>query len=213
MIKPIFFLVATCLLMLPSSAFSQTDDPPRFEVAAEFTALTHNESGATRFDPGFGARFTFNFNKNFAIDSSAYFFPCNGCANNGQIAQAVAGLKAGKRFQSWGIFAKVRPGVVTIGGGQFNVVPTGAGGPFPFEFQTKGLDHFATDLGGVVEFYPSRRIVTRFDLGDTILHSTRRTNNGLSFDPATMTFHIQPFTTPARTTHNFQITASVGFRF
>lgn len=213
MIKRIFLLVANCFLMLPSSAFSQTQDPPRFEVAAEFTGLTHNDFGTTKFTPGFGPRFTFNFNKNFSIDSSAYYFPCNECGNKGHIAQAVAGLKAGKRFQRWGIFAKVRPGILTLGGGQFDVVPTGAGGPFPFEFKTKGLDHFAVDLGGVVEFYPSRHIVTRFDLGDTILHSTRRTNNGLSFDPVTMTYHIEPFTTPARTTNNFQITASVGFRF
>ena len=31
------------------------------------------------------------------------------------------------------------------------------------------------DIGGVVEFYPSRRIVTRFDAGDTIVHVKRQT--------------------------------------
>ncbi|HEX5965010.1 MAG TPA: hypothetical protein VFY51_03735, partial [Pyrinomonadaceae bacterium] len=71
----------------------------------------------------------------------------------------------------------------------------------------------ATDLGGVLEFYPSPRIVTRFDVGDTIIHFRRRTINGVAFDPVTQQFTLFPFTRPARTSHNFQFIASVGWRF
>ena len=98
------------------------------------------------------------------------------------MTEAVAGLKAGKRFQTWGIFAKARPGLVSFSEGELNFVQTGRGGPFPFIFQLNRVTSFATDLGGVLEFYPSRRIVTRFDAGDTLIHFTRRTTNDFSFD-------------------------------
>ena len=80
-----------------------------------------------------------------------------------------------------------------------------------FEFDR--LSTFATDVGGVLEFYPSRRLVTRFDAGDTIIHFNRRTADVIAFDPVTSTFTLAPSFVPARTTHNFQFMASVGFRF
>ena len=43
------------------------------------------------------------------------------------------------------------------------------------------------DVGGVVEFYPSKRIVTRFDAGDTIIHFGRRNMNTIVFDPVANT--------------------------
>ena len=33
-----------------------------------------------------------------------------------------------------------------------------------------GPTKFAVDLGGVLEVYPSNRIVTRFEAGDTLIH-------------------------------------------
>ena len=165
--------------------------------------------------PELDARFTFNFNKTFAIEGAVHgsFNDCVNCYPAGRVFDMFGGVKVGKRYKSWGIFAKARPGDVSFTKGRFNVIQTGTTGSFPFQFQAKGLDNFATDLGGVVEFYPSRRIVTRFDAGDTIIHFSRRTDNGLSFDPNTGIYTIVPFTTPAKTTHNFQFVASVGFRF
>ena len=125
----------------------------------------------------------------------------------------MGGVKVGKRFENWGIFAKARPGVISFSQGDFNIVEVPVSPAFPFVFQVNRLNNFATDIGGVLEFYPSRRIVTRFDAGDTIIHFTRRTKNAVAFDPTTETFRLIPFTVPARTTHNFQFMASVGFRF
>ena len=68
------------------------------------------------------------------------------------------------------------------------------------------------DLGGVLEFYPSKRIVTRFDAGDTLIHYGRRQSNFLIFD-ATGGPLLIPFTVPAQTRHNFQFAAGVGWRF
>ena len=169
-----------------------------------------------RTEPGLGGRFTYNLNRTFSLEAAGYFFPkeCFSCGNNGRVIQAVGGLKAGKRFESWGIFGKARPGIVSFSDGEFNLVPTGPVTPTSvFEVQRNRVTSFATDIGAVLEFYPSKRIVTRFDAGDTIIYFTRRTTNNFRFDPVTNSFFIGPVTTPARTTHSFQFIASVGFRF
>jgi hypothetical protein len=214
--KTLFVATSICILLIHSTAISQTEEPPRYEIAAEFSALGRSQNGCKRLEPAVGARFTFNINKNFAIEGAthgSFSGECPNCLDRGRVFDLVGGLKAGKRFEKWGLFAKVRPGVVNYTFGEINVVPSGTGGSFPFRVEAKGTDNFATDLGGVVEFYPSRRIVTRFDLGDMIIHTARRTGTGVNFDPATQTYFLVPFTTPARTTHNFQFIASVGFRF
>jgi hypothetical protein len=74
------------------------------------------------------------------------------------------------------------------------------------------LTNFAFDLGGVLEFYPSKRIVTRFDAGDTLIKYRRRDSNIPLFDPFGGVT-LFPFTVPGETRHNFQFSAGVGFRF
>jgi len=214
----LFVLAIMTVLVVTTQAFSQTSqtqDPPRYEIAGELTTLNREAYDGVRVEPGLGARFTFNFNKNVAIEGAMHISinDCPSCTFTGRYGDLFAGVKVGKRFKSWGIFAKARPGDVTFGAQQIDIVQTGTGGTFPFEVRLKGVDNFALDVGGVIEFYPSRRIVTRFDAGDTIIHFTRRTHDGLSFDPTTGTYTIVPFVTPARTTNNFQFIASVGFRF
>ena len=59
---------------------------------------------------------------------------------------ALFGLKTGLRLDRFGAFAKGRIGIWHFG-------------------QT----YFAADLGGVLEYYPSRRAAFRIDIGDTIL--------------------------------------------
>jgi len=207
-------LPVLAVLLLNANAFAQTNEIKKTEIAAEFSTLERDDSGAAKSATGFGARFTFNLNKNFALETSGYVFPHKGYdpSQNGTIAELVGGLKAGKRFRTWGIFGKVRPGVARLSQGNFVITQTGTGS-FPFHFEQKGLTGFATDLGAVLEFYPSKRIVTRFDAGDTMIHFGQRSTNGLSFDPTTNTYTLIPFTVPSRTTHNFQFSASVGFRF
>ena len=88
MIKKLYIGVAMILLWMPE-AFSQTADPPKFEVAAEFSSLTRSDGGSNS-SAGFGGRFTFNFNKNVAVEGAAYVFPgkCFGCQHRGQVYQA-----------------------------------------------------------------------------------------------------------------------------
>ena len=209
----ICLLIATSVIFsMYSQVFAQSQDLPKFEVAAEFTTLERDDFPARRTEPGFGGRFTFNFNRVFSLETAGYFFPkrCSNCREPGRVTEVLGGVKVGKRFEKWGIFAKARPGVASFSEGDFDVVPQG---PNFFEIRRKRLTSFAMDIGGVLEFYPSKRIVTRFDAGDTIIHFKRRTAQFEIFDPVTGSFQIVPFISPARTTHNFQFAASVGFRF
>ena len=211
-----FLTAVISVFLLHSVAFSQSQDLPKFELAGEFTTFERDDLGSGRTEPGLGGRFTYNLNRVFSLEAAGYFFPkeCFNCRNNGRVIQAVGGLKAGKRFESWGIFGKARPGILSFSDGEFNLVPSGPVTPTSvFEVQRSRLTSFATDIGAVLEFYPSKRIVTRFDVGDTIIYFTRRTTNNFRFDPVTNSFFIGPVTTPARTTHSFQFIASIGFRF
>ena len=202
------------VMLVQSQVVAQTADVPKYEVAAEFTSMERNNfSGGA--EAGLGARFTFNLNKTFSLEAAAYHFPrtCFSCEHNGTVTEVVGGLKAGKRFEKWGIFAKARPGVVSFSRGEFNAVPAATPAPFPFDFEFNRVNSFAVDAGAVVEFYPSKRIVTRFDAGDTIIHFSRRRFNTILSDGSGTTFSLFPITVPAKTTHNFQFMASVGFRF
>ena len=212
--NPKFSLLAISFLLLThSNSLAQSQDLPKFEAAVEFSSLARN-SFESKNEPGVGARFTFNLNRSVAFEAAGYFYPdkCFSCRNGGNMSQFVAGAKVGKRFEKWGVFAKARPGVVSFSRGEFNLVPI-VTGPLPFEVEINRVNSFAVDLGGVLEFYPTKKIVTRFDAGDTIIHFGRRTINGVAFNPFTQDVTFIPITQPARTTHNFQFTAGVGFRF
>ena len=214
--RNLFLTIVVAVVLMQSQAFaqSQSQELPKFEVAAEFTTLEREAGFGRRTEPGFGGRFTFNLNKVFSLESAGYFLPkrCLSCRNNGRITEALGGVKVGKRFENWGIFVKARPGVISFSEGNFDVRAVPVDPTFPLEVERSRLTTFAMDLGGVIEFYPSKRIVTRFDAGDTLIHFNRRTSNIVIFE-APNTFRLVPFTTPGRTTHNFQFMASVGFRF
>jgi hypothetical protein len=136
-------------------------------VAAEFTSITKPSFDNGDTEPGFGGRFTFNLNRSFAVEGVGYFFP-HKCRfgfctsdNGGNLTEGLFGLKAGKRFEKWGIFAKGRPGLASFSQGNSGYIQTGQVGVFPFVFEHTRATHFAFDAGGVIEFYPSKRIVTR----------------------------------------------------
>jgi hypothetical protein len=82
--------------------------------------------------------------------------------------------------------------------------------PFPFPiFHFGRRTYFSFDLGGVLEFYPSSRIVTRFDGGDTMIRY------GSIELPLIVPFgsSIGSIFIPAETIHSFEFSAGVGFRF
>jgi hypothetical protein len=200
-----------------TAAHSQSQDLPKFEVAGEFTMLQRDDlNEGKKITAGFGGRFTYNLNRVFSLEAAGHFFPkdCFDCLNPGELKQAVGGIKVGKRFERWGVFAKARPGAVhhsdDFGG---SVICLNILCPFPTEPFVPNRTHFAFDVGGVIEFYPSKRIVTRFDAGDAIIHFGRRVTEGLVFNPSRRQLEPFHFIELGRTSHNFQFITSVGFRF
>jgi hypothetical protein len=153
--------------------------------------------------PGVGGRITFNFNKHVAVEGEINFFPKNypearpgRSSLSGQQTQGLFGLKAGMRSSRAGVFGKVRPGYMRFGQAPEPLVCIAVFPP-PFECEiARGRTEFALDLGGVVEFYPSRHTVVRFDLGDTVVNFRGPFFEGRRF-----------------TTHNLQFNAGAGFRF
>jgi len=222
MTRKLFFTITVtgiCLLLSPFNTRAQSADTRKWEVGVDFSSITFN---AGKSEPGFGGRLTYNLNKHVALEAAGYFFPrhCTFCAGqeNGRISEGLFGVKAGKRFEKWGIFGKARPGLISFSDGKFNVVPitvnppTGPGA-FPFTFVTNRLTTPAVDLGAVLEFYPTKRIITRIDFGNTLIHYSPQTINYLFIDPATGTTMLGTSTTPAQNRGSLQIMAGVGFRF
>jgi hypothetical protein len=143
---------------------------------------------------------------------------------SGRVKQGLFGLKVGRKFDKFGVFGKVRPGFINYSNGTpesptlINTA-TGSGTVFVSSFnlsrQTKGKTNFATDIGGVVEFYPTKKVFTRFDFGDTVvrLRSTVLEFPVFTTTGGTTTTVIQRIPIPAATQHNFQFSAGIGFRF
>lgn len=210
-------------------------DAPGFEVGGHFSFLsvTRPSSQVDGFvprhvaKPGFGARFTYNVTNDVAFEAEGNFFPRRGDdfgVPGGQIYQGQFGVKAGKRFKKIGFFFKIRPGLVS-----FSKVSQFIGfKAVTFIHPIHGVEHFenaefrvgkatylSTDLGGVVEFYPSRRIVTRLDIGDTIIrHGVYREPLGIVCPLSAFGgCPTQLFERPAETRHNLQFSAGIGFRF
>jgi hypothetical protein len=189
----------------------------RFEVGIQFSSLVLSRPASGFFigdrgseaEAGGGARFGVNATDDLAFEVEGNFYPRRrfgiDTAVGGYPAQAQAGVKYGRRFERFGLFAKARPGIVTFSSvnevsGYESFVFEGQTYLFP-TFRDTSKTYFSMDVGGVLEFYPSKRILTRFDVGDTMIRY-----------PSSFTTTPPP-RLPAELRHNLQITAGLGFRF
>ena len=186
-----------------------------------------------RVETGVGARFTYNLTNHVALEAEGNLFPGRplnefegfspGGVPAGRTCQVQFGVKAGKRFKKFGLFLKARPGFVTFTeASQFtgfrlrtffhvsqgrNVHLENA------EFRTGKATYLSTDLGGVLEFYPSRRIVTRFDIGDTLIRYGIYRERLANVCPLCCPCPSELFERPAETRHNLQFSAGIAIRF
>ena len=183
-----FCVLLLLTLVLHGPAIAQSEES-KFEVGAQFSVIGRGASGVAT-NIGGGGRLTFNLTKYLALEGELNYFPSAGF-NDVRRFQGQFGVKSGLRFDRFGVFGKVRPGFVDAKS-HFRTCPCPPG-VFcilvcnPVEFSDANTE-FSMDVGGVVEFYPARRITVRFDLGDTVVNR--------SF-----------------ATHNLQLSAGVGFRF
>lgn len=193
---------------------AQSTAEKKFEVDAHFSVLVVDDvrdasglPGAPanidkRTEPGVGVRFAYNLNRYFALEAEGNLFPRNYSTvrtdfTGGRIEQGLFGVKAGIRKERFGLFGKIRPGFVSSDGAVRARFPKGNGtNPNdPFGFETIRATQWVVDVGGVVEFYPSRRTIVRFDLGDTI------------------TRYPHPLLASDVYTHKLQFSVGYGFRF
>ncbi len=192
--KYLFSVTTVALLLAVSLTFvqAQSTDTPRIEIGAQFSLLRIQEQNTN--NPGVGGRIGWNIHNHVGLEAEVNVFPerdKNRFAS-GRMVQGQFGLKAGWRSDRFGVFAKVRPGFINFDRLVINNCPPGAvcTAALIFGKQTK----FSLDAGGVLEYYPSRHSVLRFDLGNTIIR-----------------FNERNF--PRSTTSNLQFSTGVGFRF
>lgn len=162
-------------------------------------------------DSGLGARFTYNVNRYLGLEVEAnWFFQKNYITRRplinqsphpgGNKFQMLFGPKIGKRWKRFGVFGKVRLGFI-----HFNRYPVTTwiqqvppGQPFFTRVSLRKAKFFNVDVGGVFEYYPSKRTILRFDIGDTIVHYNRQEPKEYN---------------PTFNRHNLQINVGFGFRF
>ena len=170
---------------------------------------------------------TINLTKALAVEGELNWFPSSGF-DDVRMFQGQFGVKAGWRFKRFGLFGKVRPGFIhTKRDFQScfiqpicppNQVCTPVFSTFCSFFPIGGAG-FSLDVGGVAELYPSKRVVVRLDIGDTIANrqSPPVFISQSSFSRTTPPVLISSgfFALPGGnvTTHNLQLSAGVGFRF
>lgn len=201
-------LVLLCLFSAPGETRAQAQDAPKVEAGVQFSSFTVGRYPNTT-EAGVGGRVTYNLTDSVALEAQFDFFPDDerfrASRSGGRIAQGLFGVKAGKRFEKFGIYGKARPGFTSFSRGREELIVLA---PMVYDFRSHRETHFATDVGAVLEFYPTRRIVTRFDAGDTIIRYGD--TSGAILD---QTGIIGSYPIPGEVRHNFQFSAGIGFRF
>ena len=201
----IYYLLIIIIFAPVAVAQSKKD---KIEIGGQSTSLTlfGPDFPGDVTHAGVGGRVTYNINRSIAAEAEFNFFPQQQfiLSAAGKAIQAQFGVKLGKRFEKFGIFAKVRPGFLSVGD-VFSLEP----GPLnlsTFNTNLERRNFFTIDIGGVLELYPSRRTVVRFEAGDTALRHPER------FDVVFRETPVVELTRPAKFKHNFQFTAGVAFR-
>jgi Outer membrane protein beta-barrel domain len=197
----IAFLFLTILLTQSPTASAQ-DSPGRFEVGGNFTALRFNQ--VANFGPGIEG--DVNFGRHFALDAAFNWLPASPYEHT---IQGLFGGKVGTRTEHFGFFGKVRPGFVSRGD-QLRE-ETIILGPAPIisipNIRFGRLTERALDFGGVVEYYPSKHWALRYDFGDTVVFGEAAKITIIGGPPLITGFP------GGNTTHNFQFSTSVHYRF
>lgn len=238
----VVILAVSALFINSQSAYSQSPDTneKKFEVGGQFSILHSSIPSEARFtgivcvtlpcpsfvivnsretQPGFGGRVGYNLTKNVAVEAELNFFPGADSfsvpvfSREGRELEGLFGVKVGKRFDKVGIFAKARPGFLHSTQGDLqraNVVCIAIFPPPAGCFEPISTTNFAFDVGGVVEVYPTKRTIIRFDAGDTMVRLSER-NVPLVLTPGGPFVSI--LRAPAETTHSFQASVGIGFRF
>lgn len=198
-LRPFFLAVLTlAVTAVPARGQSQLS---RAEVGAQFSLLHMERFPTTEPEPGLGGRFTWNLCPTLALETEFNFFPNKyfpySATDGGRIFSWFAGVKvAGFRHRKLAAFGKIRPGLVTFGNVAVQTSPTAV--------ENRSVTHFATDLGGVLEYSLSRRWFMRGDLGVTLI---RIADRSIQVGPGSF------ISSPGEIRPALQFTTGFGWRF
>jgi hypothetical protein len=145
---------------------------------------------------GLGVNFDYNFTRGVAFDSTLNFIP--GQQGSSPMMEGLFGVRIGARYDHFGVFAKIRPGFIYYASAQ----------PVQGETERGSLTRFATDLGGIVEYYPERNSTVRFDVGTTVVRYLTNHMDPHPYELGTLLSN-QYYVTQG----NFQISTSYVYRF
>jgi hypothetical protein len=215
-------LLKICLLLITfliQSTVQAQSDVQRVEIGGHFIMMSkfdavdrtagelteETDEFTLNLNLGLGGRFTVNLTRYLAMETEWNVLPQIN-EYTGRKSQWFYGAKLGVRKNSYGIFAKARPGYMYMSREYCDDYPV-------FEGNYKCLGTYkknpAFDVGGVLEYYPNKRSIVRLDVGDTIVHFNHinryRPELGPEFNVATQVF--------GGTTHSLQINLGVGIRF
>lgn len=172
-------LVVAILLFVSAVSASAQPPPARFEIGAQAALLRLSDFGAT--SAGVGGRFTVYLSRWASLEAEGTFFPRDDIALPATIvadirvahhrsrAEAVAGLKLGVRGARAGVFAKIRPGLVRLRDRGQECLGADCARVLFLLARPEYRTEFALDIGGGFEFFPSGRMVTRVEIGNTMI--------------------------------------------
>jgi hypothetical protein len=210
LIAILFLIAATGVGM----AQSPTQERKRFEVGGSFSILPICDPHGLcdlkpRHEFGGGGRVGYQLKKYLAVEAEINFFPRDyrqviSNFTGGRVTQGLFGARAGLTRQRFGLFGKFRPGFESSGHAEVPHFLNGDGPDRtnPFGFEKIRATQFALDVGGVFEWYPSRRTILRFDLGDTVVRYP-----GIQFT------HLPDGATLFRSVYSHRLQPGVGFGF
>src|ERR1044072_1643588 len=109
--RTLIILLITIITFASVAVAQSTKD--KIEIGVQTTSLTvfFPDIAFDETKGGIGGRVTYNFNWSIAAEAEINFFPQKQLIfeSNGSSIQAQFGVKAGKRFEKFGVFGKVRP--------------------------------------------------------------------------------------------------------
>ena len=201
-------LIAGILMVVLSSTAAEAQEAKRYELGVFGTYSFLEKIGSTDHGvgtqaAGIGGRFVYRALPFLDLESDITVLPGNS-ATAGNHLQGLFGAKAGLRTHKIGLFVKARPGFMHFSKDPFGVSKTGTGADF-FSRERASSTEPNLDVGGVVEYYTVRGVILRFDLGDSIIRYAPRMVRVSDFVP--------PFEAGGFTTHNWQGSFGVSFRF
>jgi hypothetical protein len=177
--SPVRSLLAACVPLITCWSVSVSAQAPSRPLEAGVHAAALRLGEFDRTEPGLGGRLTWDLSPRLAVEGEFTVFPRDRRVGSNQVIrgdarknQGLFGVKAGYRSDRWGVFGKVRPGFVRFEKFVYRSdVVCIAIFPPPAACLTS-FTAAALDLGGVVEVYPSNRLVVRLDAGSTYIGSS-----------------------------------------